>query len=311
MSGVTVATISRSTSAARLPARSSAARAAGRARSDIASVSAATLRSLIPVRVVIHSSAVSTIRARSSFVSTRSGTWQPSPVIETGRPAVPFTARLRASPLHREGQRAAHRELPVHARAHPAPADRPAHGLDLAEEVEGLAGPDDPLEADVVDPGEERELAPVLLLREHRHGPALGERLDHLHSGHDRIPGKVAGAVVLRDRLASDDAGAGDELEHLVDKEEGVAMREDRLQLAPAEGRLHARTLDAMELTPEVVLPALRGRFGDRTTTPPRPPPRRRCRRRTRPTARWRSPSTRPPAAAGSAGSGSTSPAPA
>ena len=70
---------------------------------------------------------------------------------------------------------------PTDARTLPLPTG-PAHGLDLAHEVEHLAGPDDPLEADVVDPGEERELALVLGLREDGDRAALGERLDHLHA---------------------------------------------------------------------------------------------------------------------------------
>ena len=74
MSGVTVATISRSSDVASTPAIASARRAAGIARSEIASPSAAIRRSRIPVRSRIHSSEVSTSRDSSSFVSTRSGT---------------------------------------------------------------------------------------------------------------------------------------------------------------------------------------------------------------------------------------------
>ena len=48
-------------------------------------------RSLIPVRVTIHSSEVSTIASRSAFVSTRSGAYAPSPVSPT---ASPFPATL-------------------------------------------------------------------------------------------------------------------------------------------------------------------------------------------------------------------------
>ena len=114
------------------------------------------------------------------------------------------------------------------ARTLPA-ADRPAHRLELALERELVAGPDDALEAHVVDPGEERELPAVLLLREHRNGAALRERLDHLHARHDRVPGKVSGAVVVGDALARDDAVARLELEHLVEEQERVAVREDRL----------------------------------------------------------------------------------
>src|SRR5205085_2997067 len=163
---------------------------------------------------------------------------------------------------HRERQRAAHGELPAHRRAHLVPADRPAHRLDLAEQVEHLTRPNDALEPHVVDAGEERELATVLGLREHGDGTTLRQRLDHLHPRHDRVAGKMTSAVAVRDRLARDDALTGDELEHLVDEQEGIAVREDLLDLPPAEGRRHVLTLVAMELTPDVVVPRLRGGFG-------------------------------------------------
>ena len=83
MSAVTVATISRSIAPASTPAALSAPRAAGRQTSESASSGAATLRSRMPVRVRIHSSVVSTRPASSSFVTTRSGTCAPRPVIET------------------------------------------------------------------------------------------------------------------------------------------------------------------------------------------------------------------------------------
>src|SRR5439155_14163027 len=103
-----------------------------------------------------------------------------------------------------------------------------------------LAGTDDALEADVVDAGEERELAAVLLLGEYRHRPRLRERLDHLHAGHDRVPGEVARAVLLGDALARDDARAGLELEDLVDEQERRPVGQDRLDLGAAEGRRQA-----------------------------------------------------------------------
>ena len=74
------------------PACSSALRAAGSEMSDSASSGPATRRSWMPVRATIHSSDVSTIFASSLFVSTRSGTAAPRPVIETWRPvAEPIT----------------------------------------------------------------------------------------------------------------------------------------------------------------------------------------------------------------------------
>ena len=73
MSGVTVATMSRSTSLPSRPAWLSAFCAAGSARSDSACSSAAMRLSRMPVRSMIHSSDVSTSSERSAFVITRSG----------------------------------------------------------------------------------------------------------------------------------------------------------------------------------------------------------------------------------------------
>ena len=96
MSGVTVATRTRSISAGGTPACSRASLHAGSAMSESASSCAAIRRSRMPVRVTIHSSDVSTSVDSSSFVRTRSGTWQPRPLIETGWPfATPIIARPR------------------------------------------------------------------------------------------------------------------------------------------------------------------------------------------------------------------------
>ena len=87
MSGVTVATISRSIPLPSTPACSMASRLAGSARSDSASSFEAIRRSRMPVRSRIHSSVVSTYCLRSSFVTTWSGTLQPRPVIEIATPS--------------------------------------------------------------------------------------------------------------------------------------------------------------------------------------------------------------------------------
>ena len=75
MSGVTVATMMRSSSSAAIPRRSRHSRAArrrelagGRARLHVRGAAGC------PVRVRIHSSVVSTIFSRSALVTTRSGT---------------------------------------------------------------------------------------------------------------------------------------------------------------------------------------------------------------------------------------------
>ena len=74
MSGVMLATMIRSICAAVTPAISIARSDALAARSEVNSSAAAMRRSLMPVRVVIHSSVVSTNFSRSAFVRTFSGT---------------------------------------------------------------------------------------------------------------------------------------------------------------------------------------------------------------------------------------------
>ena len=81
ISGFTVVTITRSMSCGVSPALSIAAFDAFKAMSDVVSPSAAMRRHLIPDLPYIHSSLVSTIFARSSFVTIFSGTYLPVPFI--------------------------------------------------------------------------------------------------------------------------------------------------------------------------------------------------------------------------------------
>src|SRR5262245_33445796 len=81
MSGVTVATTRRSISAGGTPRRSGALRAARTASSLVGVPGSTTWRCSMPVRVRIHSSDVSTIRSKSAFVMTRSGTYVPRAVM--------------------------------------------------------------------------------------------------------------------------------------------------------------------------------------------------------------------------------------
>ena len=253
MSGVTVATITRSMSFAATPAISSARRHAGSAMSVSASSSRAIRRSRMPVRSMIHSSFVSTSVESSSFVSTRSGTWQPEPR-DRDRDAVRLPDHVLSAPAPTAKVSVpAHGELAVDGRLHLAAADWAAHGLHVALERQHVAGPHDALEANVVDAGEERELARVLGLREHRHRAALGERLDHLHARHDRVAGKVACAILVRDGLPRDDTLARHELEHLVDQEHRVAMRQHSLDgCLVQQRRAHAESFSRSRRAPSV-----------------------------------------------------------
>ena len=81
MSGVIVQQIIRSRSLVPTPALSSALRAASMASVTVDSPLVQMWRSLIPVRVVIHSSDVSRIFSKSALVMTLSGTAEPMPVI--------------------------------------------------------------------------------------------------------------------------------------------------------------------------------------------------------------------------------------
>ena len=104
---------------------------------------------------------------------------------------------------------------------------------------------------------------------QHRDRARLRHRLDDQDAGHDRPPGKVACQIPLvrANGLPRDDALAGLELDHLVDQEERVAVREDLFDLRFVERGLgrHGRPSvvgDGLSLRPDSVVPRLRGRFG-------------------------------------------------
>ena len=267
MSGVTVATTIRSMAEASTPACSRAAVAAGSARSESASLGAATRRSRIPVRSRIHSSEVSTIFAISSFVITRSGTCDPMPVIETW----PFDVALPITPAPRRtstfrARRAAPstlasaRPLPIgprtRSRSHVSSSSSPGSTIRLKRTPSM--------------PAKSASRPAVLLGAQHGDRARLRHRLDDQDAGHDRAPGKVTREVPLvgANGLPGDDALAGLELGHLVDQEERVAVREDLFDLRAAErglgrhGRPSVVGRCASSLRPDSVVPRLRGRFG-------------------------------------------------
>ena len=113
------------------------ARAAGSAMSEIASSVAAMRRSRMPVRSRIHSSEVSTSVASSSFVTHALGHVAAEPG-DRDRGAVRARRSRRSTA---KVSVAAHGELAADRRARLAAADRTAHRLDLAREVEHVARP--------------------------------------------------------------------------------------------------------------------------------------------------------------------------
>ncbi len=64
------------------------------------------------------------------------------------------------------------------------------------------------------------------------------------------IAGKVAGAVGLGDRPPREHALARGELEHLVDEQERIAMRDDPLDLGLAEEGRHAESRERIVARP-------------------------------------------------------------
>ena len=171
--------------------------------------------------------------------------------------------------LDGEGQRSAGGKRSVHRGRRLAASDWPAHALQLAGQLQLVPRLDDALEPDTVDPGEERELALILLLRQDRHGACLRHRLDDQDARHDRPTGEVTGEVPLvrPNLLSRDDLLPGAQVDDLVEEQEGVAVRQDRLDLLAAEGG-HVRDESSDggtgrdSLAPEHVAPLLRGRFG-------------------------------------------------
>src|SRR5919108_15686 len=149
-------------------------------------------------------------------------------------PAAWMTVLGGALSLDGEGQGSPGGELPVDLGGRLSPAHRPPHPLELAAELELVSGLDHPLEPNAVDPGEERQLAAVLVLREHGHGTGLRHRLHDQDTRHDRTPGKVAGQVPLvwADALPRHHALPRSEVDNFIEKQEWIAMRQDRLDLA-------------------------------------------------------------------------------
>jgi biotin-[acetyl-CoA-carboxylase] ligase BirA-like protein len=149
-----------------------------------------------------------------------------------------------------------------------AATDGATHALELAGQLELVSRLDDALEPAVVDPRKEGQATSVLLLREDRESARLRKRLDDENARHHGTAREVAGQVPLVRpyALARDHAAARLQFEHLVDKEEGLAVGQNLLDLVAAERRVHGATSVERRmrdsLAREIVVPRLRGRFG-------------------------------------------------
>ena len=111
---------------------------------------------------------------------------------------------------------------------------------DLARKGKFVTGRDNALEANLVDAREERQLPAVLRHDERSDATRLRERFDHDHAGDDRPAGEVAleDPLVIADELLCDRAHTGVELENLVEEEEGIPVRDDRLDDVASERRV-------------------------------------------------------------------------
>src|SRR6266550_1197473 len=128
-------------------------------------------------------------------------------------------------------------KLAVHPRLRLATPDRTADTFEITAQLEHVTRLDDPLEPAVVDPCEERELASILLFAENGDRARLRECFHDQHAGHHRPVRKVAAEIPLvgAHRLSRDRSFAGPKLEHFVDEEEGLAVRQDLLDRCAAE----------------------------------------------------------------------------
>ena len=125
MSGVTVATTSRSIEDAVGAGLRERLLERGPAKIGQGLLGRRDRRSRMPVRSMIHSSFVSTMAESSSFVITRSGTYEPMPVIAARNPSGAFR-----SPLDRERQRRPRSQLAADARLGLASPDRAADAIE-------------------------------------------------------------------------------------------------------------------------------------------------------------------------------------
>ena len=104
----------------------------------------------------------------------------------------------------------------------------PVHDGDFDTEL--VAGCDGAAEAGVLNAGEDHKLGVAVGdLGEEKSAAGLGDGFDHEDAGHDGVAGEVALKKLLVDGdvLDGDDALARLHLEDAVDKEEGVAVRQE------------------------------------------------------------------------------------
>lgn len=133
-----------------------------------------------------------------------------------------------------EHQLSSRGELPVYCRLSVPDPNSTAHLSDLDLESQDVPRYDLPFEAHAVDPGEECELAAVLLHTQERHRTDLSQGFDDQHAGHNRMVGKMTlkKGVAHGDVLDADCPLAVFDLDDSINEQERIAVRNDLLNLS-------------------------------------------------------------------------------
>ena len=211
----------------------------------------ANRRSRMPVRSTIHSSVVSTTASRVLVREHAVGHVH----AEAGDPDPRAVGGADHELVHRERQRAAHGELAVDGRARLAAADRAADRLELAFERQLVARLDDPLEAARRRCRRRarscRGSPPRRARRPRRPAPAPRPSCT---PGMIGLPGKWPAQSSSVTSLRGDDAHARLQLEHLVEQEERIAVRQDLPRSPPCRA---GRAVHAESQLPQPVAAAV------------------------------------------------------
>jgi hypothetical protein len=125
------------------------------------------------------------------------------------------------------------RNLIIDSRAHVAFANRAALRNDIELESEGISRQYLAAEFQIVDPGKQRQFALISLIREQQDYARLGKRLDDQYARHDWIAREMPRkeGLVTSHALDRHDPLTKLELEHSVNQEHGIPMRNDALDI--------------------------------------------------------------------------------
>jgi hypothetical protein len=148
------------------------------------------------------------------------------------------TWRRSESARNREHELALAGDFTIYRRQARAAPDIASDLTELNLEPKGIPGFNLPLEANVVETGEERDLAPVFLQRKHGDSTDLGQRFDDQHARHYRVVRKMT----LKKRIThghildANAAFASFELFDPIYQQERISVRDNLHDLDSIEG---------------------------------------------------------------------------